>query len=42
MSGGRTAHSRFKIPLKLTKTTTLNITKQSELAKLIKIAKVIL
>ena len=42
MNGGRTAHSRFKIPLKLTETTTLNITKQSELAELIRIAKVIL
>ena len=42
MNGGRTAHSRFKIPLKLTETTILNITKQSELAELIRIAKVIL
>ena len=42
MNSGRTAYSRFKIPLKLTKTTILNITKQSELAELIKIAKVIL
>ena len=42
MSGGRTAHSRFKIPLKLTKNTTLNIKKQSELADLIRKAKVIL
>jgi len=42
MSGGRTAHSRFKIPLKLTETTTLNIEKQSDLATLIRTAKVIL
>ena len=42
MNGGRTAHSRFKIPLKLTKNTTLNIKKQSELADLIRKAKVIL
>jgi len=42
MSGGRTAHSRFKIPLKLTKDTTLDIKKQSELADLIRKTKVIL
>ena len=42
MSGGRTAHSRFKIPLNLTKNTTLNIKKQSELADLIRKTKVIL
>ncbi|CAG8698277.1 3716_t:CDS:1, partial [Ambispora leptoticha] len=42
MSGGKTAHFRFKIPLKLIKTTTLNIKKQSDLADLIRKAKVIL
>src|SRR6185436_17119728 len=42
MNRERTAYSRFKIPLKLTETTVLNITKQSELAELIRIAKVIL
>ena len=35
LDGGRTAHSRFKIPLKLNETSTLNISKQSELSQLI-------
>src|SRR5260364_31798 len=42
MSGGRTAHSRFKIPLKVDHDSTLNIDKQSELAKLIQNAIAIL
>jgi hypothetical protein len=42
MSGGRTAHSRFKIPLNITETSTLNIEKQSDLAQLIRDAKAIL
>jgi ATP-dependent DNA helicase PIF1 len=42
MSGGRTAHSRFKIPLKLIENATLNINKQSDLTTLIRDAKVIL
>ena len=36
LNGGRTAHSRFKIPIKLTKDSTLNISYQSELAELIR------
>ena len=35
LSGERTAHSKFKIPLKVDQNSTLNIEKQSELAKLI-------
>ena len=35
LTEGKTAHSRFKIPLKITETTTLNISKQSNLADLI-------
>ncbi len=36
LDGGRTAHSRFKIPLKLTETLLLNINQQSDLVELIK------
>ena len=36
LNGGRTAHSRFKIPLTLTETSTLNINYDSDLAKLIR------
>jgi len=36
LNGGRTAHSRFKIPIKLTKDSTLDISYQSELAELIR------
>jgi ATP-dependent DNA helicase PIF1 len=36
LDGGRTAHSRFKIPIKLTKDSTLDISYQSELAELIR------
>ncbi|CAG8778301.1 8548_t:CDS:1, partial [Rhizophagus irregularis] len=42
LNGGRTAHSRFKIPIKLFENSTLNISKQSELAKLIKMTKLII
>ena len=42
LTGGRTAHSRFKIPMKIFKTSTLNISKQSELAQLIKQTKLII
>ena len=42
MDGGRTAHSRFKIPLKLNETSTLNISKQSELGQLINQARLII
>ena len=42
LSSGRTAHSRFKIPLKVDQNSILNIEKQSELAKLIQNAKAIL
>lgn len=41
MAGGTTAHSRFKIPIDITDTSTCNMLKQSHLAKLIKAAKVI-
>ena len=36
LNGERTAHSRFKIPIKLTKDSTLDISYQSELAELIR------
>ena len=42
MNGGRTAHSRFKIPIKLTQDTVLNISYQSELAELIRKTKLII
>ena len=32
LTDGRTAHLRFRIPIKIFKTSTLNISKQSELA----------
>jgi hypothetical protein len=35
LNGGRTAHSKFKIPLKLNENSTLNIKNDSELAELI-------
>ena len=35
LEGGRTAHSRFKIPIPILPTSTCNISRQSELAKLI-------
>ncbi len=42
LNGGRTAHSRFKIPIKVTEISTLNINQQSELAELIKATKLII
>ena len=40
IDGGRTAHSRFKIPIKLNETSTCNISRRSKEACLINIAKV--
>jgi len=42
LNGRRTAHSRFKIPLKLTENSLLNISYQSELAQLIRLTKLII
>ncbi|GJS72866.1 ATP-dependent DNA helicase PIF1 [Tanacetum coccineum] len=42
MTGGRTAHSRFKIPINLTTNSICNIKKQSGLAKLLCQAKLII
>ncbi|XP_024976207.1 uncharacterized protein LOC112514107 [Cynara cardunculus var. scolymus] len=42
MPGGRTAHSRFKIPLNLDNNSMCNIRKQSGAAKLIRDAKIII
>ena len=42
LTGRRTAHSRFKIPIKLTQDTVLNISYQSELAELIRRIKLII
>ena len=42
LDGGRTAHSRFKIPIQLTESSVLNISNQSELAKLICITDLII
>ncbi|KAL4559204.1 hypothetical protein LXL04_031338 [Taraxacum kok-saghyz] len=42
LPGGRTAHSRFKIPLDLTEGTTCRISKQCSLAVLIKSSKLII
>ncbi|GJU94086.1 uncharacterized protein Tco_1318842 [Tanacetum coccineum] len=42
MTGGRTAHSRFKIPINLTTNSMCNIKKQSGLAKLLCQAKLII
>ncbi|XP_021991851.1 ATP-dependent DNA helicase PIF1-like [Helianthus annuus] len=42
MPGGRTAHSRFKIPLNLENNSMCNIKKQSGAAKLIRSAKIII
>ena len=41
LKGGRTFNSRFKFPIKHDKRSTCNVPKQSGLAKLIKMAKVI-
>ncbi|XP_062075969.1 uncharacterized protein LOC133780107 [Humulus lupulus] len=42
LPGGRTAHSRFKIPLTCEKDTTCTVSKQSGLAKLLQCAKLII
>jgi len=42
LDGGRTAHSRFKIPIKIESDSLCSIKKQSDLAELIRQAKVIL
>nr|XP_033511796.1 ATP-dependent DNA helicase pfh1-like [Nicotiana tomentosiformis] len=42
LSGGRTAHSHFKIPIDIEENATCNISKQSALAGLIRDAKLIL
>lgn len=39
MSGGRTTHSRFKIPLKTNETTLCNTSKQSSRKELLRMAK---
>jgi ATP-dependent DNA helicase PIF1 len=40
--GGRTAHSRFKIPLKVNESSTCNISQNSKEARLINLAKLII
>ncbi|KAG7977529.1 hypothetical protein I3843_05G036100 [Carya illinoinensis] len=40
--GGRTTHSRFKIPLNIEKNSTCNVSKQGNLAKLLRLAKLII
>src|SRR6266542_4779432 len=42
LNGGRTAHSKFKILIPIIETSTLNISKNSELADLIRMAKLII
>ncbi len=42
LPGGTTAHSKLKIPIKLTSSSMLNLPLQSENAKLIQMAEVIL
>ena len=42
LNGRRTAHLRFKIPIPIIETSTLNISKNSELADLIRMAKLII
>ena len=42
LMGGRTAHSRFKLPLELTESSTCSITKQSATAKLLQKARIII
>jgi len=42
LTGGRTAHSRFKIPINVDADSFCSISKQSDLAKLIKIANAII
>jgi ATP-dependent DNA helicase PIF1 len=40
LNGGRTAHSRFKIPLKIDEFSTCNISRNTQLARLINEAKI--
>ncbi|XP_042961367.1 ATP-dependent DNA helicase PIF2-like [Carya illinoinensis] len=42
LPGGRTTHSRFKIPLNADKSSTCNVSKQGNLAKLLRLAKLII
>ncbi|KAG6705369.1 hypothetical protein I3842_07G176100 [Carya illinoinensis] len=42
LPGGQTAHSRFKIPLNADKSSTCNVSKQENLAKLLRLAKLII
>ncbi|XP_035545198.1 ATP-dependent DNA helicase pif1-like [Juglans regia] len=42
LPGGRTEHSRFKIPLNIEKNSTCNVSKQGNLAKLLRLAKLII
>ena len=42
MPGGRTAHSRFKLPLDIEEKTTCSVSKQSGLAKLLQTTKLII
>ena len=42
LEGGRTAHSRFKIPIDILEDSTCSIKAQSALAKLIRMAKLII
>ncbi|KAG6649191.1 hypothetical protein CIPAW_07G195500 [Carya illinoinensis] len=42
LPGGRTAHSRFKIPLNADKSSICNVSKQENLAKLLRLAKLII
>ena len=42
LNGGRITHSRFKIPIPIIETSTLNISKNSKLADLIRMAKLII
>ena len=42
LRGGQTTHSRFKIPLNIEDSTICNINKQTTLAKLLQIAKIII
>ncbi|KAM6543360.1 hypothetical protein CsatB_007807 [Cannabis sativa] len=42
LSGGRTAHSRFKLPLDANETTSCSVSKQSSLANLLRASKLII
>ncbi len=41
LKGGRTAHSRFAIPLRLTATSTCSFTAQGDIARLLRLAKIV-